>query len=302
MLYADTRLEWMVSCQALFRLGATVGTLYTNLGEEGIVHAINETEATHLITNVELLNKIIKLMDKLPNISVIVCITDSHQRQSDLNQKLSDSDRQRVTIYSLDQIQLMGEPALDSPEDIPAQQSKDSTAVLMYTSGSTGVPKGVLIAHKNLLLTIKAFYQICGILSPETDVYAAFLPLAHILEICLELCFISIGIPVGYASVHMMTDKSPGLQKGCRGDLILLQPTFLAVVPLLLERLFPRSCHSSPTPPRPMGQWRVEQALLPPPNLSMFTSRPIPHLYLSPITLSVTQWSTTASQLINCLF
>ena len=41
MLYADTRLEWMVSCQALFRLGATVGTLYTNLGEEGIVHAIN---------------------------------------------------------------------------------------------------------------------------------------------------------------------------------------------------------------------------------------------------------------------
>src|SRR5262249_454412 len=50
MVYADTRLEWMVSCQALFRMGATVGTLYTNLGEEAIIHAINETEVTHMIT------------------------------------------------------------------------------------------------------------------------------------------------------------------------------------------------------------------------------------------------------------
>ena len=95
----------------------------------------------------------------------------------------------------------------------------------------------MLIAHKNLLLTIKAFYEVAGVLHPDTDVYAAFLPLAHILEICAELCFISIGVPVGYASVHTMTDKSPGLQKGYKGDLTTLRPTVIAAVPLILDRI-----------------------------------------------------------------
>ena len=94
-----------------------------------------------------------------------------------------------------------------------------------------------MISHKNLLHTIKAFYRLARVIKPETDVYAAFLPLAHILEICAELCIISVGVPVGYASVQTLTDKSPGLQKGIKGDLTTLRPTLIVVVPLLLERI-----------------------------------------------------------------
>ena len=67
--------------------------------------------------------------------------------------------------------------------------------------------------------------------------YSAFLPLAHILEICAELCFISIGVPVGYASVLTLTDISVGLQKGVKGDLTTLKPTVIAAVPLILDRI-----------------------------------------------------------------
>ncbi len=51
LIFAETRLEWMLSCQAVFRMGATVATLYSTLGEDGIVHGINETKVTHCMQN-----------------------------------------------------------------------------------------------------------------------------------------------------------------------------------------------------------------------------------------------------------
>lgn len=43
LIMAETRLEWMLSAQAIFRLGATIATLYATLGDDGIVHGFNET-------------------------------------------------------------------------------------------------------------------------------------------------------------------------------------------------------------------------------------------------------------------
>lgn len=43
LIMAETRLEWMLSAQAIFRLGATIATLYATLGDDGIIHGINET-------------------------------------------------------------------------------------------------------------------------------------------------------------------------------------------------------------------------------------------------------------------
>jgi len=46
LILAETRLEWMLSAQAIFRLGATIATLYATLGDDGIVHGINETNVS----------------------------------------------------------------------------------------------------------------------------------------------------------------------------------------------------------------------------------------------------------------
>lgn len=60
-------------------------------------------------------------------------------------------------------------------------QSND-TAIIMYTSGSTGAPKGVNLSHKNLITTLKAFTDAIDV-NYKKDVFMGYLPLAHVFEL-----------------------------------------------------------------------------------------------------------------------
>jgi long-chain acyl-CoA synthetase len=101
----------------------------------------------------------------------------------------------------------------------------------MYTSGSTGVPKGVLLTHRNISTAMLAFSDALGDVY-DTDVYIGYLPLAHVLELmCEAICFVS-GIPIGYSSPLTMTDKSSKIKRGSKGDASVLKPTVMACVPV----------------------------------------------------------------------
>ena len=87
----------------------------------------------------------------------------------------------QVTVRSFESVMKLGQ---ENPCEGGESQPED-IAVIMYTSGSTGVPKGVLLSHRNLISTCSSifFIRVFG----AADTYIAYLPLAHVLELLSEV-------------------------------------------------------------------------------------------------------------------
>lgn len=225
ILMSDTRLEWMLSALALSKIGATVATLYATLGEEGIIHGINETEVTHIVTSHDQLPKLLKVLPQTPLIRRIIYFEGF--------KKVNLTFPENVKLTTFSQVEKSG---MENRITTWPKIRSSETFVLMYTSGSTGIPKGVMISHQNLLSSSYAYCAVAERFS-QRDVCFGYLPLAHVLELAGEFFFLSLGMAIGYGSPLTMTDKSTGIKKGCPGDMTLLKPTIVTGVPLVLDRM-----------------------------------------------------------------
>ncbi len=105
----------------------------------------------------------------------------------------------------------------------------DDIATLMYTSGTTGTPKGVMLTHRNLVSNaIDAGSDLDW--QPSTDVVFSFLPLTHIFEKTMMNMYLYNGVPVWFAE---------SLEKLAE-NLIEVKPTIMSAVPRMLEKVYDR--------------------------------------------------------------
>jgi long-chain acyl-CoA synthetase len=107
------------------------------------------------------------------------------------------------------------------------------------SKGSTGIPKGVIITHKNFMVAASSYISaVENIMNNiESHVYIGYLPLAHILEFATETFLFIIGVRIGYSTPYTLTDTGTAIRQGDSGDAILLRPTLMAAVPLVLDRI-----------------------------------------------------------------
>jgi len=226
-IYAETREEWILAALGAFSQSIILATVYTNLGDDAVAHAINETEVSLVVTTHTLLPKFKNLLEKCPKVTKVVYIEDQIFKTS------TEGFKEDVNIISFQSVAKMGE---ESPAK-PNPPAGEDLAIIMYTSGSTGVPKGVMISHRNLVATSTTILFLRRF-NNNIDMYIAYLPLAHVLELLSECTMILLGVPVGYSSPNTMTDMSTAIKKGQKGDATLLRPTIMCTVPLILDRIY----------------------------------------------------------------
>ena len=158
--------EWVIFDQAALGLGLVTVPIYTNDRAGNIAYILEDAGVrVLLIEGQEQWRELQAVSERLSVLDAVITLQPVHAAPTDLN------------------ILNAGAwlPAAVAPEYQCASTDPDSLATIVYTSGTTGRPKGVMLSHRNILWNIRSVLSVISLL-PE-DRLLSFLPLAHTLEL-----------------------------------------------------------------------------------------------------------------------
>jgi long-chain acyl-CoA synthetase len=237
-LLSWNRPEWTLVDLAVVSTGAVCVPIYPNLPYQEVTEVLRRSGARAVfVSHADQYAKVERGRDHLPYLGTTV-VFDPWGLPGEAE--------------VLEQFEARGERRLRREPDFWEKRAgevrPEQLATVIFTSGTTGEPKGVLLTHDNLCSNVEAVLQVLEI-RPEDNAYS-YLPLAHILERLVELVYLACGAQIAYArSLERLGD-----------DLLELRPTVMTVVPRVLEKIRDRALTGMerlPGPLRRTSRWAV---------------------------------------------
>ncbi|KAL6174841.1 hypothetical protein ACLB2K_051486 [Fragaria x ananassa] len=215
--------EWIMSMEACNAHGLYCVPLYDTLGAGAVEFIICHAEVSLAFVEEK---KIPELLKTLPNASKYLKTLVSFGKVTP-EQKES-VEKHGSVLYSWNEFLQLGE---SKDFDLPVKKKSD-ICTIMYTSGTTGDPKGVLISNESIITLLAGVKRLLESVNEEldaNDVYLSFLPLAHIFDRVIEELFIWTGASIGFwrGDVKLLTE-----------DIAELKPTIFCAVPRVLDRIY----------------------------------------------------------------
>ncbi len=217
-IHSENRPEWLFADLGAQGIAAAVVGIYPTSPADEVEYLLHHSESVVLIAeDEEQLDKTLAVRARLPHLRHIVVI-----ETRGIAHRLADP-----MILTYEELERHGEQrAIDeyvaSVEALDAQ----SLAILVYTSGTTGPPKGAMLSHANLMTAGAAFLNVHG--PKEGDETLSYLPLCHIAERLFSLGW---ALPAGI--VVNFGDGTDSLLT----DLRIVQPHIFFGVPRVWEKM-----------------------------------------------------------------
>lgn len=220
VIIGENRPQWLISEMAIQSLGGISVGVYQESLPEQISYYLNDTKAKVVIAeNQEQVDKLLEIESEIPFVEYIVYYDPQGMQHYD-NRKLQ----------SWDELIIEAEQHLENESDFLLrnieQVSSDDIAVIAYSAGATGDPKGVMLTHLNLITAANNLIQIDRM--TEKDDYLSFLPLAWVHEQIM-----SVVIPLHTGSVVNFPERASTVM----GDLREIGPHTLLAPPRVFQTL-----------------------------------------------------------------
>ncbi|PZR08961.1 MAG: long-chain fatty acid--CoA ligase [Archangium gephyra] len=213
-LFSGTRYEWVAADMGILAGAGATTTIYPSSTIEDTEHILNDSGCVFVFAETEEhVSKLEKSRAKLPNIKNVITFDGK-----------SSSDGWVITFAEL---QEKGRSASQADYETVAKSVKNQDiATLVYTSGTTGKPKGVVLTHDAWVYEAEGIDEM-KLLVPD-DVQFFWLPLAHVFGKVLEVAQLKIGF---HTAIDGRVDKLVE-------NLGVVKPTFVAAVPRIFEKVY----------------------------------------------------------------
>ena len=221
LLVSENRPEWFISDLAIMVAGGITVPAYTTYTEDDYKYLIEDCEPSLVVvSNNEMLKKLNNSINEKDFIKKVITLDEKTKVTNNLNI----INKEKYLDFNL----IINNNLLAEDKIENNKLKRNSPACIIYTSGTGGNPKGVILSHGGILNNLVGACEIMKPLFNSRPVFLTWLPLSHSYEHCVQFAQIAVGAKVFYA------EKIEKLLE----NISEAKPTIMTAVPRFYQNLY----------------------------------------------------------------